>query len=756
MGVGVCSKVEVGGKVQTTNAQALDLAADVAGLDEEYEDDEDIYYDDSSSATGSATTGVNPGEPGGLQRSGKGIVMLQDEVSFEPAEEIPDGVYDISKLIRPYAVFKEGLLPNEDVTVRIGPVVGKVTDTSATILLEVATPAEVSLNFARIYEPQVSQPPEGSKEFSDSVAWAKRVPLLARAAEDMLYCAEGSCSLCHVMEPGKPSTFEVWGLEPSTCYLAVLSNVSQEDMNTRVARFRTLPSRVESLRLAAVCGNRTPQQYMGEDNPWCSLLDLAQTGPEIQIVLHVGSTIDLAPTMAKTASTLREISSYKEGMRRELEGNAKKTLRGVYGDTWGAEEGLRCVLAEVGANLPVFSPACDLESLLRGFVASEPSPPMETAEEWRALLRTSVDVYYDYQRSLWHKSESMPKTTRLPKTTDMETSDDEAIVDVFKTVASPAGTNVLEEWHFHKYGRIGIFMMDIRGNRFHADGRLYHPQDGTHETCSLLSKQQWTALEDAMKDESLQVLLLVSDTPFIAEDTNYASKGVDYSREPTVSEKKDKKKGANAPKEAESPEQKDPTSLKPRQYPLGKYFDWMSRPNDIGRLLADLFAWKHHNYPSREVVLISAGPNFGTFGDILDHKLGLSIPVVITGPICGQVFTPASWALSGSLANGRYTYVFQKPLNQNNFCTIDVDFANQQKPNVDVQFVSVPLAEYITFEQPPTMAGSLPITIANPAPPSALLALPAPQFALSNFGQQGGAGASAEEGPDALLAAMLK
>jgi len=230
------------------------------------------------------------------------------------------------------------------------------------------------------------------------------------------------------------------------------------------------------------------------------------------------------------------------------------------------------------------------------------------------------------------------------------------------------------------------------------------------------------------------VLIVASDTPFLIQDTGSADKSVDYSREPPEKEVKEKvsrktRKEENpdklpADRSAEKAEKKEAEASKPlkppREYPLGRYFDWMSRPNELGRLLSELFKWKNKQYPGREVVLLSGGPLFGTFGDVCDHELGLSIPVVITGPVCGKVTTPANWALCSTLANGRFSYVYKPPLDQCNFCAIDIDFKNPQKPAVDCQLITVPLAESIRFAARPTAAGALPLNPPALAPPPPL------------------------------------
>jgi hypothetical protein len=732
MGVGVCSKVESAPGEDKDAVRVADvIGADYSDYDEEDDEDLESYIEDSSSAatdldaiSAFAAVGLDAahfqdaGEPlpkSSLLRS-KPAQMLEDAPEQVEPVTIPEGVFDIIDLSRPYAVFKEGLFANNNVNIRVGPIVGKVTDTTAILLLEADRHAEVSLNFARIYE-------------QSGNSWTMKTPLAAQKAKDMLFWAEGSVSVCHFMEPNKPCTFEVWGLQPETSYLVLLSNASQEDMNTRMARFQTLPSRVDRLRLVAVCGNSSAVADMENDSPWWSIMNQAEAGPDVHIVLHVGSTIDAAKPMMHAAERLSDFASYKEGMRKELEMKAQQDLGDAYRAAWGAEIGLRCALAQVGTHLSVFSPPCEIEAIFRGL--SSQADPWIT-QEWEALLRVSTDVYYSYQRALWNEPEGVPR----PRRTVIVAPDEEQeyLQDEFRTVASPitaGGTGVLEEWHFHKYGRIGIFLLDTKGGRFYADGRVELPQGTSHETCPMLSHDQWAALKTAMHDDSIQVLVVAGDIPFFVEDSASAdNRSVDYSREPPEKEKKEKNRdrGSTLMSDNQAIEKSPPVDdskqpAKPKEYPLGRYFDWCSRPsdakhpNEIIRLLSELFTWKHQQYPSREVVLISGGTSFGSFGDVCDHKLGLSIPIVITGPVCGKVSPPRNWALCSTLAKGRFSYAHRTPLDLCNFCTVDIDFKNAQKPTVDCQLVSIPLAESVKFAARPTRAGTLPLEPELPPPP---------------------------------------
>jgi hypothetical protein len=726
MGVGVCSKLEFGTPGESNRPSAE--PSRTSSFQDEEEDDYDFFMEDSSSATGASIVGdaimafddMQPLESGLVRMKGTHSLRNLDGAAMEEAvaaiadiPRYPEGVFDYNDLFRPYAVFKEGLYPSpqDNVKVRVGPVVGKVTDTSAIILLEVDTHAEVSLNFARIYEnSELITLPE--KRSSDN--WQAFTPLVAQPIEGMLFAAEGSCTLCHIMEPGTPTSFEIWGLAPATSYLAVVSNVCEADMRTRVARFRTFPRSLSKLRLVTVSGNRAAEQNMGKNSPWCSLHKAAKDGPDVQVVLHAGPTVDIDVATDKVSEILHDFAFYKEGFRKDLERQARDALRAAFCAGWGEEEGLRCCLADVGSHLPIFAPL-PASHMGRLFGELYYQGDSWKAHELRALLRVSMDVYYEYQRALWHESASMSQSkARLQAVEEQEIDyEDAKLPDEYIHKYQPPGTGLLDEWHFHKYGRIGIFMLDTKGGRFQADGEVQLAPGSSHSTCPLISEQQWAALKEIMLDESMRMLILVSDAPFFVEDAQWADRTVDGTRDPPVKDAKqprtEKQKKTMAPGDFAGRPSKESASKayqpvaepdRPQQYPLGRYFDWCSRPDEIKRLLMHIFQWKLEQYPKREVVLVSGGPSCGTVGNVIDHELGLSIPLVVTGPACGSVSPPRDWALCGSLAKGRFSYVYRPPMQHCNFCTIDIELDTVAgRPSVDIQSVHVPLADNITFPE---------------------------------------------------------
>lgn len=578
-----------------------------------------------------------------LARSGGTLALRADAAAQEAEDE--DG-FSFQELSRPLQVFREGLFVNADVVVRIGPVVGRVTDTSVALLLETETPGDVVVNVARVCDWTPSS--------EDARAWEVEPPLASQELDAVAFAAAGSVSLCHFMEAGRPYTFVVEGLEPATAYFVFLSNACRDDVERRVARFRTLPVRVDFLRLIAVSGHSPASRPLGSANPWQRLHDMTREGPEVQLVLHVGSSVDVGPAVSEAARELLDYASFREGVRKDLERRARAVLRAAFFDAWGRHEGLRRVLAEVGSHLPAFAPTLDTCSLLPRL--ADPG----TSDEARTFLRIALEVSREYQRALWHASDSHgAPDARVDAESGESLPTAPFRSNEFWQESGPADGRTIEEWHLHRYGCVCIVMLDTQGSLL-SYGSAGGQNPAEH---SLLSSRQLDALTRALKDDLTQVIVLVSSVQFMLEPDAGTGTGT-----------------AGAGPRSEAGASSRPSS------PL----DWRSHPDELRRLLESLFEWKHEQFPSREVVLVSPGPGFGTTGDVCDHKLGLSFPAVFTGPMLGKVCASAGWALNGSIAGGRFSYSYRPPSNQWSFCAIDIE-VSPAKPAVDLELIGVPV-----------------------------------------------------------------
>jgi len=550
----------------------------------------------------------------------------------EERRQVEDFTFE--ELFRPLHVFRHGICPDASVVLRLGPIVGKVTDSLAVVLVEVETQGDVMVNFAR-----VSGSSSVSKDAMTTNSWGADLPFAGQALQSLRFSAQGSVSICQTMEPGRPYTICAEGLYPQSAYMVLLGNVCQVDIDCRMARFRTHPEYVESLRLVAVSGHHPPVESLGAADPWQRLNDFASQEAEVQMVLHVGCTIDAIPAADEAMHVLRDYSSFKPGIRSELEQRARDSLRGALAAAWGRHSGLRRALAVTGSQMPAFETGLEKRNM----------QVMESSEEWRTLVGIAVDMTRQYQRALWFHGtpEGMPDARINAAASGPCKAPENPAFWTRNSVENEPG---YDEWHFHRYGRISVLVL--------------HPPSTSvisgafSDRRRLLSKHQRDAITDVLQDLSIEVVVIVSSLPLALEPLS----------------------DENSDAVAESPK----PGLKLER--VNSY----SESEDCVWLLESLFQWKNVRFPSCEAVFVSSGPGFGTTGDICDHRLGLSLPTVLTGPMLGRVCGPAQWKLRGEIADGRFSYSYRPPSDQWNFCFIDID-TTEDKPAVALQVVGVPV-----------------------------------------------------------------
>jgi hypothetical protein len=150
------------------------------------------------------------------------------------------------------------LVCNPCVSVVTGPVVGRVTDCMASVLLEVSHCARVTC----IASVVTATCPQGR-------------PVAQVTLE---------------LPAGRPRCFLLRGLVPGKRHVVVFSGVRFVDARERVASFRTLRGSEDALRVAAVCGNRPDAVTRGEVDPWERIAQHVQQG-KVDVLLHLGGQV---------------------------------------------------------------------------------------------------------------------------------------------------------------------------------------------------------------------------------------------------------------------------------------------------------------------------------------------------------------------------------------------------------------------------------------------------------------------------------
>merc|ERR1711976_19055 len=341
-------------------------------------------------------------------------------------------------------VFGNTLLCRRGVSVLVGPVLGKVTSTSAIVLLEVDNLADVTIHLI----------PEN--EGVDPVKMERR--FLERT----------------------PQTFFLQDLKPNTSYRVCFSGICPSDAKSRVGRVKTLPEKLEKLRVAVVSCDRPERHLHGEKLMWKELWQRIQND-EIDLMLHVGDQV-YAQKESMDASAIYRHADYKDEedeqirMKKALRTfeTARNRLSDVYRFTWSLPYTAKC-LAHV-PHLMIWSD----NDIFNDFTIAEGISPI--------LVKLGQQCYRLYQRALW----------------DDDITDDHDHSD---------------EYHFHKHGNLGIMMIDMRGNRIDVDGNQF-PEN------PIVSEKQWQEIDGMLADPEITTVMVCSEIPFVSDPPEVIKAGV--------------------------------------------------------------------------------------------------------------------------------------------------------------------------------------------------------------------------------------
>jgi hypothetical protein len=195
-----------------------------------------------------------------------------------------------------------------------------------------------------------------------------------------------------------------------------------------------------------------------------------------------------------------------------------------------------------------------------------------------ALISLGQQTYRLYQRALW---------------------DDNIYDDMHHT----------EEHHFHKFGALGIMILDMRGNRVDPDGTQF-PEN------PIISDNQWSEIHQLCNDDEIKALIVCSEIPFVSESPEKVKAGAE-----------------------KIPFLKD---------------HWAYNDKELFQLLDLLFDWKAKGNGTREVVLVGGDIHVGVTTTVRDSKTNMEIKQITTSPISNHVcgFFPDR---EGSISE-RYSY----------------------------------------------------------------------------------------------------
>ena len=315
----------------------------------------------------------------------------------------------------------------EAVRLGLGPVVGEVTSTKVIILLEV------------------------KRRDSDT----GKADLGMSMVRCDLYC-RGDTAPTHSLDLELPSrqprVFVFSELEPNTEYVAVFNGINAAETPQVYAKFRTKPrgEDIKRFRILALSCDRPDRLMLGQVNPWH---EIAKKSYNYDVILHLGDQVyNKGEDSDKTCELFgTEYEQIEDGRRKKMwKKRAEELLAKKYRFTWNRKKTRESL--QQGSHLMIWSDndvANDFTTM-KDQAGQQAYPP--------AFLQSGIEMYRQYQRQLWDPDMGQ----------------------------APSEEEFFSEWHSHVYGPVGIFLMDIRGNRITGDG-VQHSEN------TMISDKQWEA-----------------------------------------------------------------------------------------------------------------------------------------------------------------------------------------------------------------------------------------------------------------------
>lgn len=231
--------------------------------------------------------------------------------------------------------------------ITVGPVIGKVADTTARILIEVDDDAQV-----------ICEATDANKN------------VITQAGD---------------FTGGRPAVFKLQGLIPGTEYEITFKGVSGNYPKGRVRTFKTDEDR---MNVAAVSCNFLGRR--GDADLWADLRDRYVMPGDVNLLLHLGDQIYGDAAFARA---LKIINSQEPKSKKAQDEQILESYRRLYRAWWG-DPPTRDVLANV-SNLMIWD-----DHEIRDDWGSRPEDSDPNSVEYRIGI-LARQIYREYQRQLW-------------------------------------------------------------------------------------------------------------------------------------------------------------------------------------------------------------------------------------------------------------------------------------------------------------------------------------------------------------------
>jgi phosphodiesterase/alkaline phosphatase D-like protein len=413
-----------------------------------------------------------------------------------------------------------------------------------------------------------------------------------------------------------PRCFKLEGLKAGTSYTYTFNGLApsqKKEIDALKCNITTTPDEVKEIKVLVQSCDRPDRLVPGDENPWSRLNNFCTEG-KCDVLLHLGDQVYTKMggflERACLIMDLYDDPDTTEISKKKMINEAKEELRRSYRYVWSRPQTRACL--SQSSHLMLWSDndvANDFtEALKKG---------TEEQKYSDQFIMAAMGVYTEYQRQLWDPS----CEGALPEDK----------------------SSLMEEWHFHTYGGMGIFMTDMRGNRITSGGVM--------KKGDIMSVKQKAALEEAFKTPGLSCMLVASEIPFVSE----------------------------SPAEVQA-------AAKFVKFLEGH---WAYKEDECTWLYDLCFDWKAAA-EGREVVLLGGDIHTGVMTDLKCNKTNSTIKSVTASPItnhvCGFYNKP-----TGKF-NDRYDWEHKHFPDMRNFCKITAKFEDG-KCDLDVAMELIPASK---------------------------------------------------------------
>lgn len=478
------------------------------------------------------------------------------------------------------------------VQVLVGPVIGTVTQTTAVVLLEVDISAAVAIVLRRRDAPAAEAPRR----------LQRRLP--ART----------------------PLAFHVEGLEPGTTYDVNFEGLAACELEDVLCTVHTLPPPDEIRELTVVamsCDKPWSLDAEMEQNPWERMAEIEQSADKPLVFLHLGDQVYTSEGkhLQKASRMLDDHDRMPPTLAAKVRGGCMDRLQDAYRNTW-TEDATKAVLAK-GQRMLIWS---DNDVASDFTVLKDESGQQVYHPE---LLKCGMRCYRRYQRQLW---------------------------DPAGEGALPVGEDPVEEWQFRSFGRLGVFLVDMRGNRITNRGQVV--------ANPIMSERQRNAFVSALHTPGMTGLIVASELPFVQD----------------------------SPAEVRQKLVADPSMACLTEH-------WPYNAEELVWLLEQVFEWKAAER-GREVLMLGGDSHVAVESLIHDRKTAAQIRHITTSPVTG--FTKPFRSEFRGEVGPRFMYEHTPRPRCRNYCHVTVRFAGDGACSFDARL------ELFQAKQLPKMVGNAP------------------------------------------------